>query len=63
MTTQNPASVEIEKWPWICFFQIFWLRVRIRFEGKTQNRFRAPVSNEISDLRKFWLHAMCACTE
>jgi len=22
-----------------------------------------PVSSEISDLRNFWLHAMCACTE
>jgi len=22
-----------------------------------------PVSSEISDLRIFWLHAMCACTE
>jgi len=22
-----------------------------------------PVSSELSDLRNFWLHAMCACTE
>jgi len=22
-----------------------------------------PVSSEISDLRNFWLHAMCACAE
>jgi len=22
-----------------------------------------PVSSDISDLRNFWLHAMCACTE
>jgi len=23
----------------------------------------SPVSSEISDLRNFWLHAMCACTQ
>ena len=23
----------------------------------------SPVSSEISDLRKFWLHTICACTE
>jgi len=22
-----------------------------------------PVSSEISDLRNFWLHAFCACTQ
>jgi len=23
----------------------------------------SPVPSEISDLRNFWLHAMCKCTE
>jgi len=26
-------------------------------------KFLNPVSSEISDLRNFWLHTICACTE
>jgi len=54
MTTQTPATAEIEEWLRIRFFTNFWLWTGPGSEKKTQNPAGVdcgtPVSSEISDL-------------
>jgi len=43
ITTQTPATAEIEKWIriWVRFFPNFWLRVLIRVRKKNAKSFRS----------------------
>ena len=49
MTTQTPATAEIEKWLWVRLFTDFWLPVRIRKKNAESCRIRLRHSGAISD--------------
>jgi len=40
MTTQTPATAEIEKWLRVRFFPKFWLRIRVRKKNAESGRSR-----------------------
>jgi len=73
MTTQTPATVEIEKWLRVRFFTNFWLWVRKKNAESCRSRLRHSGSGATSDcgplqqyiclflLCSAWIVATCVC--
>jgi len=66
MTTQTPATVEMEKWLRLRlrFFTHFWLRIRFRKKNAESCRIRlrnagCGVKRKFSPLRNFWPVIVC----